>query len=102
VLENGGFPAATMVAMVQERTGVVICRSTMRNILTAGHFCWGPQKKCPRLSDLQIQARQQFVLDWNGSRYERSAADPWYSRINLVSARDRTAVGSGGEEESIQ
>jgi hypothetical protein len=65
-----------MVAMVQERTGVVICRSTPRNILTAGHFFWGLQKKCPRLSDLQIQARQQFVLDWNGPLSEEIRARP--------------------------
>jgi hypothetical protein len=33
-----------MVAMVQERTGGIICRSTTRNILTAGHFFWAPEE----------------------------------------------------------
>jgi hypothetical protein len=44
---------------------VTIGQMTIRNLLHGAQFFWRPQKKCPNLTEAQMRAQQQFVLDWN-------------------------------------
>jgi hypothetical protein len=63
---DGSLSAENLQQMVEQRTGVMIGQTTIRNILHGAQFFWRRHKKCPNLTKAQMRARQQFVLDWNG------------------------------------
>jgi hypothetical protein len=75
-LEDGTQSVSGIAQRVRTPANVGRSQRTIRRILHGARFFWGPQRRCPLLTDENCRDRIQFVADWNGRPFADVRALP--------------------------